>query len=177
MQYGNVDANGKTNKSLIEDESLLSVEGKNTTDAVLLELQSVHNELSEQRKNITRIMANVKRCYTKVERRLQQANTATRSKEPKQNGLTKPFPVSNMLCSFMSVPEGTQLARTEVTKYLHKYIKDKGLYEEGNKQLIRPDVSLKQLLNIEDEDEPLHIFKMQKKMNTHFNYNSSSSIC
>ena len=175
MQHGNVNdgANENTNNSHSDDATVLTVEGKSTADTVLLELLSVHNELSEQRKNITRIMANVKRCYTKVERRLQQAMVVPRSKEPKQNGLTKPFPVSNLLCSFMSVPEGTQLARTEVTRYLHKYIKDRGLYEEGNKQLIRPDVSLKQLLNIEDEDEPLHIFKMQKKMNTHFNYDCS----
>lgn len=175
MQISNVnteDADLQSNEDMF-DECALS-EDKSTVDRVLLELMNVHSELSDQRKNITRIMANVKRCYTKIERRLQQANESSKPKEPKQNGLTKPFPVSDTLCSFMSVPEGTQLARAEVTKYLHKYIKDKDLYEEGNKQFIRPDMSLKQLLNIEDEEEPLHIFKMQKKMNTHFNYNNCS---
>lgn len=143
------------------------------SDALLAEMMDVYTELAEQRKGITRIMANVKRCYTKVERRL-HAQAQSKSKEPKKSGLTKPFPVSTSLCTFMSVPEGTQLARAEVTKYLHKYIKEKDLYDASNKQFIRPDVSLKQLLNIDDEEEPLHIFSMQKKMNTHFNYNCSA---
>lgn len=174
MQMSNINTTdtSQLKESVFDDFALCK--DKNTVDGVLLELMNVHSELSDQRKNITRIMANVKRCYTKIERRLQQQANESKPKEPKQNGLTKPFPVSNVLCSFMSVPEGTQLARAEVTKYLHKYIKDKDLYEEGNKQFIRPDISLKQLLNIEDEEEPLHIFKMQKKMNTHFNYNNCS---
>ena len=147
-------------------------ESPKAEDALLAEMMSVYTELAEQRKNITRIMANVKRCYTKVERRL-QVQSPTKPREAKKTGLTKPFPVSTSLCTFMSVPEGTQLARAEVTKYLHKYIKEKDLYDESNKQFIRPDVSLKQLLNI-DKEESLHIFSMQKMMNTHFNYNCSS---
>ena len=138
-------------------------------DALLQDIIDVYNELSEQRKNITRIMGNVKKCYKKVEKRLHKA------KETRQSGLTKPFPVSTSLCTFMSVPEGTQLARAEVTKYLHKYIKEKDLYDASNKQFIKPDPSLKELLNIDDKDEPLHIFSMQQKMNTHFNYNCNSS--
>jgi upstream activation factor subunit UAF30 len=144
-------------------------------DALLTEIMDVYNELSEQRRNITRIMANVKKCYTKVEKRLQAHALSQKSKESRQSGLTKPFPVSTSLCTFMSVPEGTQLARAEVTKYLHRYIKDKDLYDASNKQFIKPDLSLKELLNIDDKDEPLHIFSMQKKMNTHFNYNCDSS--
>lgn len=151
----------------------LSKQDEPCSDALLAEMMGVYEELSEQRKTITRIMANVKRCYTKVERRL-QSKASSKPKEHRQSGLTKPFPVSNSLCTFMSVPEGTQLARAEVTKYLHKYIKEKDLYDEGNKQFIRPDGSLRALLNIHDEEEQLHIFSMQKKMNTHFDYGCSA---
>ena len=159
------------NKELDIDD-IIDPESDKTEDVLLVEMMNVYTDLAEQRKNITRIMANVKRCYTKVERRL-QVQSPTKPKEAKQTGLTKPFPVSTSLCTFMSVPEGTQLARAEVTKYLHKYIKEKDLYDESNKQFIRPDMSLKQLLNI-DKEESLHIFSMQKMMNTHFNYNRST---
>lgn len=165
----------QTNDSTNTNDAMqpLSKQDEPCTDALLAEMMDVYDELSEQRKTITRIMANVKRCYTKVERRL-QSKSSSKPKEHRQSGLTKPFPVSNSLCTFMSVPEGTQLARAEVTKYLHKYIKEKDLYDESNRQFIRPDGSLRALLNIHDEEEPLHIFSMQKKMNTHFNYGCSA---
>lgn len=149
-------------------------------DPVLRDLQSVYNELADHRKHVTQLMSRLKRCYGKVEKRFAEAqHKKTHSSKKAGTGLTKPFPVSTSLCTFMDVPEGTQLARAEVTKYLHKYIRDKNLYDESNKQYIIPDTSLKTLLNIPD-DERLHIFSMQQKMNSHFQYvkkthNSSSA--
>ena len=157
---------GTTDVDLLQPKT--ATESDTVEDALLNEIMEVYSELAEQRKTITRIMAHVKRCHTKVQRRL-QTHASPKGKEAKQSGLTKPFPVSTSLCTFMSVPEGTQLARAEVTKYLHRYIKEKDLYDQSNKQFIKPDVSLKQLLNI-DKEESLHIFSMQKMMNTHFNY-------
>ena len=95
---------------------------------------------------------------------------------PKQRGcgLTKPFPVSTSLCSFMSVPEGSQMARAEVTKYLHNYIKEHDLYDSSNRQYIIPDNSLKELFSMND-DSPVHIFSVQKIMNTHFLYSTSAA--
>ena len=151
-------------------------------DPLLLELQQVYDNLSVHRKDVTKLMANVKRCYVKVLKRLersehQEPNTATlRTKQiTRGGGLTKPFPVSTSLCAFMDVPQGTQLARAEVTQYLHKYIRDNNLYDNSNRQYIIPDSSLKSLFNISDDtNEKMHIFSMQKKMNTHFKYTNTS---
>lgn len=137
---------------------------------VLDELKNVYDELSNERKRITHIMANVKKCYKKIGKKLsdQQDKINRLQQKSKNTGLSKPFPISTSLCSFMSVPEGTQVARAEVTKYLHKYIKEKDLYDTNNKRYFKPDSSLKKLLNI--DDEPVHIFSIQKKMNDHFHY-------
>lgn len=142
-------------------------------DNVLEELMNVYEELSNERKRITNIMANVKKCCKKMNKKFtlqQEKINKLQQKTKSNNGLSKPFPISTTLCSFMSVPEGTQIARAEVTKYLHKYIKEKDLYDEDKKMYFKPDSSLKKLLNIDDEDEPVHIFSIQKKMNEHFQY-------
>jgi chromatin remodeling complex protein RSC6 len=143
-------------------------------DNVLDELMHVYDELSSERKRITHLMANVKKCCNRMSKRLsdqqEKIDKLQHQHKSRNSGLTKPFPISTSLCSFMSVPEGTQIARAEVTKYLHKYIKEKDLYDTNKKMYFKPDSSLKKLLNIHDADEPVHIFAIQKKMNDHFHY-------
>ena len=60
------------------------------------------------------------------------------------------------------------MARTEVTKYLHEYIKKNSLQLEENKTLIVPDKNLKNLFNLEEEEKEIHFFNLQKYMNQHF---------
>ena len=145
-------------------------------DSVVKELIHVYDELANERKRITQIMASVKKCFKKIEKKLSDEHHKQHAKQQnksKHNGLTKPFPISTVLCSFMSVPEGTHVARAEVTRYLHKYIKEKGLYDTEQKNYFKPDSSLQELLNLKNTDEPVHIFSIQKKMNSHFNYTHS----
>ena len=71
------------------------------------------------------------------------------------------------LCKFMGVKEGTQLARTEVTKYIIQYIKDNKLPDETNKKIIKPNNKLKSLLKLNKNDEVTY-FNLQKYMNQHF---------
>ena len=71
------------------------------------------------------------------------------------SGFAKPTKVTKELCQFMDKPEGSEIARTEVTKALVAYIKTNNLFEEGEdtKKKIIPDEKLKNLLGIEDNDE------------------------
>jgi chromatin remodeling complex protein RSC6 len=85
----------------------------------------------------------------------------------KPSGFAKSSKISDSLCLFMNVPLGTEVARTEVTKYIIQYIKDNNLQRPENKKLINPDSSLKSLLDITDGDE-LSYFNIQKYMNKHF---------
>jgi chromatin remodeling complex protein RSC6 len=71
----------------------------------------------------------------------------------------------------MNKPEGTEIARTEVTKALVNYIKENNLIElgEDSKNKIIPDNKLKSLLGIQDEElNDLTYFNIQKYMNKHF---------
>jgi len=67
----------------------------------------------------------------------------------------------------MNRSEGTEIARTEVTKALVFYIKENNLENASNRKIIIPDNKLKILLDIEEGQE-LTFFNIQKYMNKHF---------
>lgn len=93
---------------------------------------------------------------------------ATVPKKP--SGFAKPSKVTKELCEFLQQPEGTELARTEVTKSLIQYIKSNKLDNRDVKgTTIVPDDKLKTLLNIDDSElADLTFFNIQKYMNKHF---------
>jgi chromatin remodeling complex protein RSC6 len=67
----------------------------------------------------------------------------------------------------MNKEEGTEIARTEVTRALVSYIKEHKLENTDNSKIITPDNKLKELLGIEEGQE-LTYFTIQKFMNKHF---------
>ena len=107
---------------------------------------------------------NVKRKVKKLEKELNKNKVKGNRKA---SGFAVPTKISQDLCEFMSVPEGTKLARTEVTKYIIQYIKDNNLPDKTNAKIIKPDTKLKSLLNTKDNDEVTY-FNLQKYMNKHF---------
>ena len=88
-------------------------------------------------------------------------------KKRKPSGFAKPLNVTNDLCQFMGKNKGTKIARTEVTQYLIKYIKENNLQNNNNKKNIIPDKKLKTLLKLKKKDE-LTYFNLQKYMNVHY---------
>ena len=85
----------------------------------------------------------------------------------KPSGFATPSKVTKELCEFMNKDDGTEIARTEVTKALVAYIKAHKLENATNSQIITPDSKLKYLLGVCDGDE-LTYFNIQKYMNKHF---------
>ena len=83
------------------------------------------------------------------------------------SGFAKPSKVTKELCDFMNRSEGSEIARTEVTKALVSYIKENKLENTSNRKIIFPDNKLKFLLGLEDGQE-LTFFNIQKYMNKHF---------
>lgn len=151
------------------------------TNGIVSDLMDVYNELSVHRKGVTQLMAKVKRCALRAEKAIQLMETPSQSQSKGKDrrgrakggatGLTKPYPVTESLCTFVGVPKGTKLARAQVTKHLHNYIDNHGLKDIHNGQYIVPDETLKKLLSCsEHEDEKLTFFGMQKRMNKHFLY-------
>lgn len=85
----------------------------------------------------------------------------------KPSGFAMPTKVTKKLCEFMKKEEGTDIARTEVTKALISYIKENKLQNKENNKIIQPDETLKTLLEL-NELEEITYFSIQKYMNKHF---------
>tara|TARA_B100001027_G_C16104930_1_gene257804 strand:- start:251 stop:616 length:366 start_codon:yes stop_codon:yes gene_type:complete len=117
--------------------------------------------LSNQIKSLERnVKKNIKRLEKESKKNKNKGNR-------KASGFAVPTKISKDLCKFMGVKEGTQLARTEVTKYIIQYIKDNNLPDKTNKKIIKPNSKLKSLLKIDKGDQVTY-FNLQKYMNKHF---------
>jgi chromatin remodeling complex protein RSC6 len=75
-----------------------------------------------------------------------------------------PTKVSDELNKFLGHPAGTLISRSNVTKQINNYVKEKGL---KNKHDIKPDAALKKLLQV-PEGEQLTYFNLQRYLNRHY---------
>ena len=83
------------------------------------------------------------------------------------SGFVKPSLISDELAKFLDKPCGTEMARTDVTREINKYIRANNLQDKSNGRKINPDKQLTQLLKIE-ESVDLTYFNLQKYMGPHF---------
>lgn len=85
----------------------------------------------------------------------------------KPSGFVKPSKITVELAEFLGLPLDVEIARTEVSKEINKYIKAHNLKDPANGRNIHPDSKLTTLLKLTDEDK-LNYFNLQKYMKHHF---------
>jgi upstream activation factor subunit UAF30 len=83
------------------------------------------------------------------------------------SGFVKPTKISDELASFLGKEKGTEMARTEVTRDINKYIRTNNLQDKENGRKINPDSKLATLLKLKKTDE-LTYFNLQRYMSPHF---------
>lgn len=83
------------------------------------------------------------------------------------SGFVKPTRISDELAKFLEKPAGTEMARTEVTRDINKYIRTHNLQDKENGRKINPDTKLATLLKLKKTDE-LTYFNLQRYMSPHF---------
>ena len=83
------------------------------------------------------------------------------------SGFVKPTRISDELASFLAKPAGTEMARTEVTRDINKYIREHNLQDKANGRQINPDSKLASLLKVAKTDV-LTYFNLQRYMSPHF---------
>lgn len=145
------------------------------SEELLNEFTTINNSLTLFKMQINTIQQQVRTLEKNVKKELKTSQKSIKpvilkaKKAP--SGFAKPTKVTKELCEFMDKPEGTEIARTEVTKVLVNYIKTNNLQEQtiDSKNKIVPDDKLKNLLglNVEEMNE-LTFFNIQKYMNKHF---------
>lgn len=83
------------------------------------------------------------------------------------SGFVKPSRISDELAAFLGKPNGTEMARTDVTREINKYIRAHNLQDKDNGRKINPDKELCTLLKI-DNEVVLTYFNLQRFMGPHF---------
>jgi NADH:ubiquinone oxidoreductase subunit D len=147
----------------------------NKLNTILEQFNTIYNSLTLFKMQISDIQQQIRTVEKNVKKELKTIKRDKKSEKPKSkrspSGFAKPTKVTEELCEFMNLPEGTEIARTEVTKALITYIKTNNLVEhsESFKNKIVPDKKLMNLLGLKnDELNGLTYFTLQKYMNKHF---------
>ena len=113
------------------------------------------------------LQKNVQRFLKETARKNKRRSKPAEGKAPRApSGFAKPALISTALCTFLNKPKGTEMARTEVTKFLTTYIKEHNLQDPDNKRRILPDKKLGKLLNAGSNE--VTYFNLQKYMKVHF---------
>ena len=138
---------------------------------IMTQFESIMENLNGFKLQVTTIQTQIKGLEKNVKKQLNSFKKAASKSKNKGNrkpsGFAKPTKVTKELCEFMNKKEGTEIARTDVTRALISYIDTNNLQNVTNKQIIYPDEKLKCLLGI-NENEELTYFTIQKYMNKHF---------
>mgnify|MGYP006103517185 FL=1 len=118
--------------------------------ALKAELKGLERKVAKQLKIVEKIQNKKKRKGTRA-----------------PSGFVKPSPISDELATFLEKAPGTEMARTDVTREINKYIRGKQLQDKTNGRIIQADAPLKALLKL-DDDVVLTYFNLQKYMSPHF---------
>ena len=140
-------------------------------DELFIQFEQLITQLNLMKTQISGIQHNIKHLEKNVKKQmkgLKKEVIKTKNKGNRQpSGFAKPSKVTKELCEFMNKAEGSEIARTEVTRALVSYIKENKLENKTNSKIISPDDKLKDLLGLDDSQE-LTYFNIQKYMNKHF---------
>jgi len=128
----------------------------------------VHQHVAEAVQLKNEFKALEKRVQRELKNAQKKASNRKRTSGNRQpSGFIKPTLISPELAAFLGKPEGTELARTAVSKEINQYIRANNLQEPTNGRKINPDAKLSKLLKI-GKGEELTYFNLQRYMKHHF---------
>ena len=149
--------------------------GQNIVTAAVVEsslFAASHSKLQTLGSALAALRSELRVIERQVERELRAARKASEKKRRKNinrqpSGFVKPTLISNELAAFLGKSNGSEMARTEVTREINAYIRDNKLQDKDNGRRILPDAKLKKLLKLKEGDE-LTYFNLQRFMSPHF---------
>jgi chromatin remodeling complex protein RSC6 len=166
--------------SAVVQQSDVDTVVENVPEEVVVDLESSvlaqSTEFIAKLNQLSVIISSLKNEYKTLEKKwtrelkvAQKANSKRKRKSGNRSpsGFVKPALISDELASFLEKPSGTEMARTDVTREINKYIRAHNLQDVTNGRKIIPDNKLSSLLKLKNTDE-LTYFNLQKYMSPHF---------
>ena len=129
-------------------------------------------QLTALRSQLTSVTGQVRALQKRADRELKNAHKASKKRARRTgnrapSGFVKPTKISSELAAFLGKPQGTEMARTEVTREINGYIRAHDLQDPKNGRRILADAKLRKLLKLKSSDE-LTYFNLQRYMSPHF---------
>lgn len=167
-----------TNTVVADASASVSAPSSPDTSALLSMYADYSNKLQAAHATWTALRSEFRLLERQTARELKNAQKASQKKKRKvgnraPSGFVKPTLISNELAGFLGKPEGSEMARTDVTREINKYIRTNNLQDKENGRKINPDKKLTSLLKLKKGDE-LTYFNLQRYMSPHFAKASSS---
>tara|TARA_E500000178_G_C17016909_1_gene753478 strand:+ start:432 stop:1082 length:651 start_codon:yes stop_codon:yes gene_type:complete len=138
-----------------------------------------HKQINSLMKKTFKTYQRERRDYEKNlarERRRLKKDPNRKKREP--SGFAVPTDISDTLCDFLGVTHGTQLSRTEVTRKVTAYIRNKNLQVPENRRSFVPDSKLESILGPlqeVDKEKGFTYFNLQRYITPHITSASSSN--
>jgi chromatin remodeling complex protein RSC6 len=155
----------------VEATSETEVVDKSSVSAQLLEEKNqAHANFQLIMNTVSALKANMKNIDKLTARLMKEAAKSSKKKKASNglSGFEKPTLISDELAAFFGKEKDTRMARTEVSKLIHEYVKSHNLQKEGNRRVIKPDSKLQKLLGTDSSKEELTYFNLQKYLKKHF---------
>jgi chromatin remodeling complex protein RSC6 len=179
-----VDAVVKTEPVAVKADAVVKAEpALDAHEGEIAELVAQSTEFLAKITQLGSLLASLKTEYRTIEKKWSreiktaqksQAKRKRKSGNRQPSGFVKPTKISDELAKFLEKPSGSEMARTEVTREINKYIRSNNLQDKENGRKINPDTKLQALLKLKTTDE-LTYFNLQRYMSPHFSKAASAT--
>ena len=157
-----------TDSGVLPTENVIVEQENDEIHALSTEFSNKLNQVFSALSVLRADYKNLERKYMKELKASQKLNIRKKRKANRApSGFVKPTKISTELATFLGKPIGFEMARTEVTREINKYIRLHNLQDSVNGRKINPNPPLAKLLKIAPTDE-LTYFNLQRFMSPHF---------
>jgi chromatin remodeling complex protein RSC6 len=128
-----------------------------------MSLETIQTEITALRAEVKSLVKLVR----KVKNFQEDPDGEKAKKRAENNGFNRKQEITPKLREFLGLPEGELISRSEVTKFVNKYIIDKGLKHPDNGRQIILDDKLRDLL-APPADVQVTYLNLQKYLSPHY---------
>lgn len=128
-----------------------------------MSLEAIQSEVASLRSDVKTLTKLVR----KMKNTLEDPNGEKAKARAVNNGFNRKQEITPKLREFLGLPDGELISRSEVTKFINKYITEKGLKHPDNGRQLILDDKLKDLLQ-PPADVTVTYLNLQKYLSPHY---------
>lgn len=144
-----------------------TVEEKALGDTLINEITDKISSVQIEMKSIQQTLKLLVKEYEKQKKIIAKVQKKRDNAKKSPSGFAKPCKISTELCKFVGIPDGSERSRTDITRYINAYVKEKNLNNPENRREFFPDDKLRAILNVK-ESEKVTYFILQRLIAHHF---------